>query len=168
MTKTIFFERTPNYYNKPEKSHEDDAGYDIYVSEEYHIEPGETKIIPTGIRIAIPENHFVMVVPRSGLSLKTQLRVANSPGIVDTGYRDEVGVIIHNVSFPLSDKIWSIDKTSDKYEFGNNRNGTYVIPEGSRIAQLLLINYIPAVFREIEDITKIGKDRGGGFGSTGT
>jgi len=171
MSEIIYFSKTKNYYKTPNKSHKNDAGYDVYVSKNYKISPKETKVIPSGISVAIPENHFLMVVPRSGLSLKTPLRIANTPGIIDSGYRDEVGIIIYNSSQKLSNasfSLWSIDKNDPEWlEYGNNRNGTYLIPKGSRIAQLLLIEYTPAEFVEIDDVENLGQNRGGGFGSTG-
>ena len=71
-----------------------DAGMDIYALEDFEVAPGERKIIKTGLKVAIPRGYELQVRPRSGTSVKTALRVANTPGTIDSGYRDEIGVII--------------------------------------------------------------------------
>ena len=68
----------------PSYAHETDAGMDIYSPSEYTIGPGETVIIPTGIKVAIPEGYAILIQPRSGQSAKTKLRVANTPGLIDS------------------------------------------------------------------------------------
>jgi len=85
----------------PAYAHPSDAGMDVYALEEITINPGETKLIPLGIKVAIPLGYELQVRPKSGRCLKTKLRVANAPGTIDAGYRDEVGVIIENVDPPI-------------------------------------------------------------------
>ena len=75
-----------------------DAGMDVCAAEDTIIEPGQTVIIPTGLKFAIPEGYEIQVRPRSGISLKTPLRLANSPGTIDAGYRNELGIIMNNSS----------------------------------------------------------------------
>lgn len=75
-----------------------DAGFDLVAAEDVIIEPGETKVIPTGLAFEIPPGYELQVRPRSGISRKTKLRVVL--GTVDSGYRGEVGVIVDNVAFP--------------------------------------------------------------------
>lgn len=82
----------------PTYSHSTDAGADIYASESRVIFPGQTVIIPTGLSVAIPDGFYISIVPRSGLSAKTNLRLANSPGTIDSSYRGELGVILTNIS----------------------------------------------------------------------
>src|SRR5574344_2884718 len=82
----------------PTYAHTGDAGMDIRAIEDVELNPHETKIIHTGIAVAIPEGYELQVRPRSGLSLKTPLRVSNTPGTIDSGYRDEIGIIISNTS----------------------------------------------------------------------
>jgi dUTP pyrophosphatase len=122
-----------------------DAGMDLYTIEEQKIQPGQTVLVRTGLKVAIPVGYELQVRPRSGLSLKSPLRIANSPGTIDAGYRDEICVIVHNTS--LTEE--------------------YRINKGERIAQLVLqkvpvINWVP-----VEDVEDIGENRGGGFGSSG-
>lgn len=83
------------------------AGCDIYATEDMVIRPGEIKIMPLNFQIAIPQDIEVQIRPRSGLSLKTNLRIPNSPGTVDSDYRDEVGVIFEN-SYNISNLAYEI------------------------------------------------------------
>lgn len=122
-----------------------DAGMDVRAALDVTIAPGETKIVPTGLKVAIPVGYEIQVRPRSGLSFKTSTRIPNSPGTIDSGYRDEVGIIVWNCS----------DK--DALE----------IKAGDRIAQFVLqevpqINFVPC-----DNVAAIGENRGGGFGHTG-
>jgi dUTP pyrophosphatase len=118
---------------------------DIYAVEDQLIEPNNTIIIKTGLKVAIPEGYEIQIRPRSGLSLKTALRLPNSPGTIDAGYRDEIGIIVHNTS--LSEE--------------------YTVKRGERIAQMVL-QRIPMVEWQLADcVNVIGDNRGGGFGSSG-
>ena len=145
----------------PEYAREGDAGMDVKAAEDVYISPGETKIVPSGLKFAIPEGYEIQVRPRSGISLKTPLRIANSPGTIDSGYRGEFGVIVSNISVKGA-------KDGEIYtlENGENQQGTYKIKKGDRIAQIILQRVEKIVFEE-GDVTQTGTDRGGGFGSTG-
>lgn len=144
----------------PTYAHKGDAGMDVYSTIDVTIAPGETKLIPLGFKVAIPEGYELQVRPRSGFSLRTHLRVANAPGTIDSGYRDEVGIILHNCAPAIQD-------------FGDGRAETclygpsYTISKGDRIAQLVLQAVPTALFVKTSNISKIGEDRGGGWGSTG-
>lgn len=132
---------TPNA-KLPEYAHKTDAGADVFCSEAIEIGAGETKLVKTGIAVAIPAGYEIQVRPRSGLSLKTGLRVANAPGTIDSDYRGEICVIMTNIS----DKIESIS-------------------QGDKIAQLV-ISPVPMI--EWEEVKELDStERGeGGFGST--
>jgi dUTP pyrophosphatase len=147
----------------PTYAHLSDAGMDIYALEDITIAPGETKLIPTGIKVAIPLGYEIQVRPKSGRCLKTKLRVANTPGTVDAGYRDEIGVIIDNIE-PFI-KSADIDENGRLYnvEFGSS----HIIGKGEKFAQLVLCEVPKAVFYEVDSVAGIGEDRQGGFGSTG-
>ena len=142
----------------PFYAHPGDAGMDLRANIDIDIAPGETKIIPTGFKTAIPAGYMVDIRPRSGLNAKTPLRVAY--GTIDEGYRGEYGVIMTNYS-PLNtkDQVYTID---DKGEFG-----TFHIRKGDRIAQIVMLKYCTMNLQQIENIDEIGGDRGGGFGSSG-
>ena len=94
----IFIEKCRDTAVIPRYVHEDDAGMDIYAAEPVTVEPGRTALVPTGLKMAIPDGFELQVRPRSGLSLKTPLRVPNSPGTIDSGFRNEICVIVWNSS----------------------------------------------------------------------
>ena len=147
----------------PKYANPGDAGMDIYAAEDVIMEPGCTKLVPTGLKMAIPVGYEVQIRPRSGISLKTMLRIPNAPGTIDSGYRDEVNVIVHNASIR--------QETSDETYFTPDtkgvRHGTYMIRKGDRIAQMVIakVEYLEPEL--VESVADIGEDRGGGFGSTG-
>ena len=128
----------------PTYAHETDAGFDFYLPEDFEIWPNENKIARTGLKMAIPAGYELQIRPRSGLSLKTSLRVANAPGTVDSGYRDEIGIICWNC-------------------------GTEPIKmsKGDRIAQGVLSEVPKGIFKQVDDIIQIAGNRNGGFGSSG-
>ena len=151
----------------PSYAHETDAGMDIYSPSEYTIAPGETIIIPTGIKVAIPEGYALLIQPRSGQSVKTKLRVANTPGLIDSGYRDEIGVIVENIEPPFKDIDYEFDENGEIHIKSILHGEAYTIAEGQRFAQMRLVRVPKANFVEVSSISTIGEDRGGGFGSSG-
>ncbi len=148
----------------PEYAHPGDAGMDLRAAEEVLIAPGQTLAVPTGIRVAIPSGYEIQVRPRSGLSLHTPLRVPNSPGTIDSGFRDEVHVILHNCGQPAAG---SADESVITLDSKGNRAGTYRIRIGDRIAQMVLARVETASWRPVESVKDEGDNRGGGFGHTG-
>ena len=151
----------------PIYAHETDAGLDIYSTEDINIRPGETILIKTGLKVAIPVGYELQVRPKSGISLKTKLRVANTPGTIDSGYRDEIGIIIENIEQPIQDISYHFD-TNNKIVIDSILHGkTYSIEKGQKIAQLVLNKISKANFVLVDTVNKIEGDRGGGFGSTG-
>ena len=151
----------------PTYAHDTDAGMDIYSPQEYTIGPGETIIIPTGIKAAIPEGYALLIQPRSGQSVKTKLRVANTPGLIDSGYRDEIGVIVENIEPPFKDIDYEFDDNGEIHIKSILHGEAYTIAEGQRFAQMRLVQVPKAVFTEVASVGEIGEDRNGGFGSTG-
>lgn len=148
----------------PAYAHLTDSGMDVFALEDITIAPGETKLVPTGIKVAIPAGYELQVRPKSGRCLKTKLRVANTPGTIDAGYRDEIGVIIDNIE-PFI-KSADIDENGRLYnvEFGSS----YTIGRGEKFAQLVLAEVPKAIFYQVEHVSDIANDgRNGGFGSTG-
>lgn len=119
------------------------AGYDLYSCSEYEIAPHSTVKVGTGLSFELPENTFSAIFARSGLATKKGLRPANCTGVCDCDYRGEYIVAIHNDTNEM--------QTIDKHE---------------RIAQLVLMPYIPMEFIESDELSET--ERGtGGFGSTG-
>lgn len=121
------------------------AGMDLRanIEENITLHPMERRIIPTGLRMALPEGYEAQVRPRSGLALKHGITVLNSPGTIDADYRGELGVLLVNLS------------TED-----------FVIAPGERIAQMVIAKHEQAVFEQVEvlDETERGE---GGYGHTG-
>ena len=128
----------------PKSSYEGDAGLDLTSTGDYVINPGERRLISTGIVIELPKNTEAQVRPRSGLALKHGITVLNSPGTIDEQYRGEIGVIIIN-----------------------HGNEAYHVKKHDRIAQLV-IQRLPKI--KVVEITEVRTtDRAdGGFGSSGT
>ena len=130
----------------PSYAHDGDAGMDLYAAEDVIIEPGRTALVPVGIKLAIPYGYEVQIRPRSGVSLKTPLRIPNAPGTIDCGYRDEVNLTLDSKGCI---------------------HGTYKIRKGDRIAQMVVAKVEYCNFVETDNVKAIGEDRGGGFGSSG-
>lgn len=151
----------------PIYAHENDAAMDIYSPKEYTISPGETIIIPTGIKCAIPEGYAILIQPRSGQSAKTKLRIANTPGLIDAGYRDEIGVIIENIEPPFKDIDYEFDDKGEIHIKSILHGESYTIAEGQRFAQMRLVAVPKANFVTVSSVDEIGENRGGGFGSSG-
>lgn len=121
------------------------AGYDLYacLDKDIRIPPNDTVKIGTGLSIAVPEGYFGAVFARSGLATKQGLRPANCVGVCDSDYRGEYIVALHN------DSEWP-----------------QVVSNGDRIAQLVVMPYLPVTFNEVDELSET--ERGaGGFGSTG-
>ena len=121
---------------------EGSAGADLKSVINYILEVGERKVIPTGIKMAIPNEYEVQIRPRSGLALKYGITMPNSPGTIDSDYRNEVGVILQNLG-----------------------EEPFVINKGDRIAQMVLAKHSVANFIKVEKLDET--ERTGGFGSTG-
>lgn len=151
----------------PKYANEGDAGLDIYSPEEYTINPGETKIIPTGIKCAIPKGYAILIQPRSGQSAKTKLRIANTPGLIDSGYRDEIGVIVENIEPPFKDIDYEFDDNGEIHIKSILHGEAFTIAKGQRFAQMRLVQVPAAAFVEVNSVANLGEDRGGGFGHTG-
>jgi dUTP pyrophosphatase len=128
----------------PSRAHEGDAGLDLYACEAAHIGPGERWSVGTGIAVEIPDGHAGLVLPRSGLAKRHGISLVNSPGLIDSGYRGEVRVLLLN---------------TDPAE-------VFRVAPGDRIAQLVIT---PIVLAEpVESEALADSARGdGGFGSSG-
>ena len=144
-----------------------DAGMDIYSTEEVTLAPGEKKLIGTGIKVAIPEGYEIEVVPKSGIALRTGLKVSNSPGTIDSGYRDEIKVIVENSEPSIKDIEYTFDDNRNPVIKSILHGKSYTIEKGQKIAQIILKEVPMINFQEVKNISEISGDRGGGFGSTG-
>jgi dUTP pyrophosphatase len=153
----------------PKYAHEGDAGFDLVAADDIIIEPGETKLIPTGLAFEIPPNFELQVRPRSGVTLKTKLRV--QLGTVDSTYRGEIGVIVDNNAEPTY-RTKHVVKTIDGERVGLTGithfldENTYIVRKGDRIAQGVISQVEHAHLNEVKMLSET-KRGDGGFGSTG-
>jgi dUTP pyrophosphatase len=130
--------QAPNY------AHNGDAGADLVCIEEVLLMPGERRLVPTGVAIALPAGYVGLVHPRSGLASKHGIGIVNTPGTIDSGYRGELKICLINL---------------DPRE-------TVSLPVGSRIAQLVIQEVTTAHFVEMQNLDDTERSDQG-FGSTG-
>ena len=149
------------------------AAMDIYSPAEYTINPGECIIIPTGIKVNIPIGYALLIQPRSGLSRKTKLRIANTPGLIDSDYHEEIGVIVENIDPPIKDAdvMWT-NGVSELFgttpEMANLYGSSFTIGKGERFAQMRLVEVPLVNWLPVESLGQFENDHGKGFGSTGS
>ena len=142
----IPFRRLVPQAEAPERAHAGDAGYDLRSVEEAELVPGGRALVRTGISVAVPEGYAGLVLPRSGLAVKHGISLVNTPGLIDSGYRGEIQVPLIN----------------------HDREETFLVERGARIAQLVLVRAAAAIFAEMEFLESATDGRGeGGFGSSG-
>lgn len=142
------------------------AAMDIYSPEEVTLGPGECKIIPTGLKVNIPIGYALLIQPRSGLSRKTKLRVANTPGLIDSDYHEEIGVIVENTDPPLKD--YTIQQDEGGLLQGPLYGSSFTIGKGERFAQMRLVEVPLINWLQVDSLGSFENDHGAGFGSTGT
>jgi dUTP pyrophosphatase len=127
----------------PSYAHPGDAGLDLFAGEQAAIQPGETRLVKTGIAIQLPAGTEAQVRPRSGLALKHSITVLNTPGTIDEGYRGEVGVILIN-----------------------HGKAPFQVEKGMKIAQMVVQSVLRVEVAEVAELTDTSRGAGG-FGSTG-
>lgn len=164
----------------PTYAHEFDSGFDLVAIEDVIVEPGKTVKVPTGLAFELPEGYELQVRPRSGITLRTKLRV--QLGTVDSIFRGEVCVIVDNTSEKELEIIssdgenWFLDPAPTKNVIGvdgirytNGKSypvGTYLIRKGDKIAQGVIAPVAHVTFSEVDKLEE--SDRGAnGFGSSG-
>jgi dUTP pyrophosphatase len=128
----------------PAYAHPGDAALDLFAAESVSLAPGDREAVGTGIAVAIPKGYAGFVQARSGRALKQGLGLVNAPGLIDSGYRGEIRIIVINLA----------------------RNHSIRIERGEKIAQLVIQKVTPVVMNEVDELPP--SERGeGGFGSTG-
>ena len=143
-TLTVQLKMLDDGLEPPSYAHPGDAGADLRAREDVVLEPGERRLVPTGVAIALPDGFVALIHPRSGLATKHGLTVVNAPGTVDAGYRGEIAVTLLNT----------------------DRHHAIELKRGDRIAQMVIQRVEYARFLPVQDLS--GSVRGGGgFGSTG-
>lgn len=156
---------------RPHYANDGDAGMDIYALEDYIIQPGETKIIPTGFQVALPLGYEFQIRPRSGQSVNTKLRIANSPGTIDANYRNEIGVIVENIEPKIKDIV--VENTYNEGILSSQKitsiecGEPITIAKGQRFAQMVLSEKPTCLFYNVDTLGPIEGKRAGGFGSSG-
>lgn len=127
----------------PSRAYEGDAGYDLAACGRHELGPGERATVPTGLAVAIPEGHGGFVLPRSGLAARNGITIVNAPGLIDSGYRGEVQVVLLNTD-PAA---------------------PFVVEPGMRIAQLVVLPVAEVELVESDELPET--ERGvRGFGSS--
>ena len=140
---------------------------DIYSPEEYVIGPGESIMIPIGIKVDIPIGYGLLIQPRSGLSRKSKIRIPNTPGLIDSDYHEEIGVIIENIDSPVKDVQLELGDNGEIID-GTLYGSSFTIGKGERFAQMRLVE-IPLVnWLPVSSLGSFENDHGKGFGGTGT
>jgi dUTP pyrophosphatase len=134
----------------PSRAYDGDAGLDLHALEPIVLGPGERASVPTGIAVQIPEGHAGLVLPRSGLAARHGIALVNAPGLIDSGYRGEIRVLLLNT----------------------DRAHAHDIAPGDRIAQLMVIRHETPTVLEVDELAGSARGSGGfgssGFGSSGT
>lgn len=145
-TKTLKVELLDTDAKFPEYAYPSDSGFDLYSTVEVILQPFGRALVPTGIKLSIPEEFEIQVRPKSGLAINQGLTVLNTPGTVDSGYNGEIKVIIFNTN-----------------------NTSVTIPKGTKIAQAVLSPVVNGKYVNLVQVNKVSNgDRGdNGFGSTG-
>jgi dUTP pyrophosphatase len=145
-TKTLKVELIDNDAKFPEYAYPSDSGFDLFSTEEVILQPFGRALVPTGIKLSIPDEFEIQVRPKSGLAINQGLTVLNTPGTVDSGYNGEIKVIIFNTN-----------------------NISVSIPKGTKIAQAVLSPVVNGKYVNLVQVNKVNDgDRGdNGFGSTG-
>jgi dUTP pyrophosphatase len=140
----VRFRRLSDAASAPERSHGDDAGYDLRAAEAAEIGPGERASVGTGIAVAIPEGFAGLVLPRSGLAARHGIALVNAPGLIDSGYRGELRVLLLNT----------------------DRSEAFAVEPGDRIAQLVIVRHEAPELEEAESLDDTVRGPAG-FGSSG-
>jgi dUTP pyrophosphatase len=141
---TLRFTRLAEHARPPARAHDDDAGYDLHAAEGVTLEPGRRASVGTGVAVAIPPGHAGLVVPRSGLAARHGVSVVNAPGLIDSGYRGELRVLLLNT----------------------DPEASFEVEPGDRIAQLVVVAVASPELIELDSLDETARGVGG-FGSTG-
>ena len=141
----ILIKRLSKNISLPKYETDGSSGMDLAanIDDKIEIAPGKSAVIPTGLSVSIPKNFEIQIRPRSGLAVKNQISVLNTPGTIDADYRGELKVILINLS-----------------------NTAFIIEKGLRIAQMVVCPIIKATLKEVETLEETKRGLGG-FGSTG-
>ena len=141
---TLRFRRLSAAAKAPARAHDGDAGFDLHAAEAATLAPGDRASVGTGVAVAIPDGFAGLVLPRSGLAARHGIALVNAPGLIDSGYRGEVRVLLLNT----------------------DRSKPFEVAEGDRIAQLVLVRAESPHLEEVDELDATPRGEGG-FGSSG-
>ena len=141
---TLRFRRLSEHATAPAQAHPGDAGYDLFAAEAAVVEPGRRANVGTGVAVELPEGCAGLVLPRSGLAARHGVTLVNTPGLIDSGYRGEVRVLLLNT----------------------DRDVPFDVAVGDRVAQLLVVRFESPGLEEADELGESARGAGG-FGSTG-
>lgn len=141
---TLRVRRLVPHARLPAHAHDGDAGYDLHAIEDVTLEPGRRALVATGIAVEIPDGHAGLVLPRSGTAVRHGIALVNAPGLIDSGYRGELKVLLLN---------------TDHAE-------PFRVDAGDRVAQLVLVRVETPAVEEVADLAASARGDGG-FGSSG-
>ena len=141
----ILIKKTNKEVTTPKYKTDGSSGVDLsaFLEKKVVIKPNSSELIPTGLQVAIPEEFEIQIRPRSGLAAKESIGVLNSPGTIDSDYRGELKIILFN-----------------------HGNKDFIINNGDRIAQMVLVPILKMEFEEVDNLPDTIRGQGG-FGSTG-
>ena len=141
----ILIKKTNKEVTTPKYKTDGSSGVDLsaFLEKKVVIKPNSSELIPTGLQVAIPEEYEIQIRPRSGLAAKESIGVLNSPGTIDSDYRGELKIILFN-----------------------HGKEDFIINNGDRIAQMVLVPIIKMEFEEVDSLPDTVRGQGG-FGSTG-
>ena len=149
----------------PKYANDGDAAMDLFCPEEVTIEPGETKLIELGFKLQLPEGYAMLIQPRSGFSKRTKLRIPNTPGLCDSGYRGVYGVIVENTDPKVKDITFEYDDEHNLKVTSITMGSPITIGKGERFAQMRLVEVPTAVLFEIDQVNETNRSKG--FGDSG-
>jgi dUTP pyrophosphatase len=141
---TLRFTRLSDAARPPAQAHTGDAGYDLFAAEAAVLDPGRRASVGTGVAVAVPEGCAGLVLPRSGLAAKHGITLVNAPGLIDSGYRGELRVLLLNT----------------------DPDTPFDVAVGDRIAQLVLVRFESPSLEEVAQLDDTARGSGG-FGSSG-
>jgi dUTP pyrophosphatase len=156
---------------EPVRASEGAAGWDLYTTEDIILKPYQAKIVPTGLKAAIPQGTVLFILPRSGFSLRNQIIMPNSVGVIDEDYRGGIGITM--LWAPPLETVFetSVEEKSDDFIVSGGalyarKVQPFFIPKFTRIAQALLLPYFDQDWRKVDALPETERGERG-FGHTG-
>jgi dUTP pyrophosphatase len=158
----VKFKKIRGEAREPKRHNHSDAGYDLFSCGRHVLNPMERKLISIGIAIEIPFGYYGRIAPRSGLAIKSG--IDTMAGVIDAGFRNEIGVVLINLNLP--EMLFEQSKNSLAFSTMFGDKDKFTINPGDRIAQLVIERCYSADWKQVEELHDSSRGLGG-FGSTG-